>query len=250
VLASDESRALGHDHIGTEHLLLGLLREQEGLAARVLAGLGITSDEIRALVLRVVGRGDEPAATSQIPFTPHAKHALELALREALSLGHNYVGTEHLLLGLAHANDGVAMRVLLDFDVDAEVIHGAVLDLLSGSNAATVQRQERNEQEEAQAAAANPLLADQLADVRGERARALAEGDLDRAARARQEEAAMRRSLLGHEEPVGVRSEASIRRVAPWPAQPCRVPAPLARGAAICVVGLAVGLLLGYLFWH
>src|SRR5207237_1339240 len=99
VLAQDEARALRHNYIGTEHILLGLLREEEGLAARVLESLDITVEEVRAQVARIVGQGDE-VTTGQIPFTPRAKKVLELALREALSLGHNYIGTEHILLGL------------------------------------------------------------------------------------------------------------------------------------------------------
>jgi ATP-dependent Clp protease ATP-binding subunit ClpC len=92
VLAQDEARALKHNYIGTEHILLGLLREEEGLAARVLESLDITVEEVRAQVARIVGQGDE-VTTGQIPFTPRAKKVLELALREALSLGHNYIGT-------------------------------------------------------------------------------------------------------------------------------------------------------------
>ena len=99
VLAQDEAQALGHNYIGTEHLLLGLLREREGLAARVLHSLDVTVEEVRAQVARIVGRGDEVRA-GMIPFTPRAKKALELALREAQALGHNYIGTEHVLLGL------------------------------------------------------------------------------------------------------------------------------------------------------
>ena len=98
VLAQDEARALNHDYIGTEHILLGLLREEEGLAARVLESLDVTVDDVRAHVERIVGRGHE-ARLGQIPFTPRAKKVLELALREARSLGHNYIGTEHILLG-------------------------------------------------------------------------------------------------------------------------------------------------------
>jgi ATP-dependent Clp protease ATP-binding subunit ClpC len=94
VLAQDEARALKHNYIGTEHILLGLLREEEGLAARVLESLDIAVEEVRAQVARIVGQGDE-VTTGQIPFTPRAKKVLELALREALSLGHNYIGTEH-----------------------------------------------------------------------------------------------------------------------------------------------------------
>ena len=120
-----------HNYIGTEHILLGLLREEEGLAARVLESLDITVEEVRAQVARIVGQGDE-VTTGQIPFTPRAKKVLELALREALSLGHNYIGTEHILLGLVRENEGVAARILLDFDADAEKIRNEIIRMLSG----------------------------------------------------------------------------------------------------------------------
>src|SRR5436189_637225 len=131
VLAQDEARALKHNYIGTEHILLGLLREEEGLAARVLESLDITVEEVRAQVARIVGQGDE-VTTGQIPFTPRAKKVLELAVREALSLGHNYIGTEHILLGLVRENEGVAARILLDFDADAEKIRNEIIRMLSG----------------------------------------------------------------------------------------------------------------------
>jgi ATP-dependent Clp protease ATP-binding subunit ClpA len=131
VLAQDEARHLRHNYIGTEHLLLGLLREEEGLAARVLDSLDVTLDGVRAQVARIVGQGDE-VTTGQIPFTPHAKKVLELALREALALGHNYIGTEHVLLGLVRENKGVAARILLDFDADAEQVRNEIIRMLSG----------------------------------------------------------------------------------------------------------------------
>jgi ATP-dependent Clp protease ATP-binding subunit ClpC len=131
VLAQDEARVLGHGYIGTEHILLGLLREEEGIAARVLESLDITLEQVRAQVAEIVGRGDE-VTTGQIPFTPNAKKVLELALREALSLQHSYIGTEHVLLGLTRVNDGVAARILLDFGADAEKIRHEVLTVLSG----------------------------------------------------------------------------------------------------------------------
>jgi ATP-dependent Clp protease ATP-binding subunit ClpC len=131
VLAQDEARALGHNYIGTEHILLGLLREEEGLAARVLESLDITVEEVREQVERVVGRGDN-AVTGQIPFTPRAKRVLELALGEALTLGHSYIGTEHVLLGIARENSGVASRILLDFDAEADKIRAAVIGVLGG----------------------------------------------------------------------------------------------------------------------
>jgi ATP-dependent Clp protease ATP-binding subunit ClpA len=131
VLAQDEARLLKHNYIGTEHILLGLLREEEGLAARVLESLDITVEEVRAQIARIIGQGDE-VLEGQIPFTPRAKVVLELSLREALSLGHNYIGTEHILLGLVRENEGVAARILLDFDADAQKIRDEVIRLLSG----------------------------------------------------------------------------------------------------------------------
>ena len=132
VLAQDEARALKHNYIGTEHILLGLLREEEGLAARVLESLDVTVEEVRAQVARMIGQGDE-VTTGQIPFTPRAKKVLDLALREARSLGHNHIGTEHMLLGLVRENEGVAARILLDFDADAEKIRNEIIRMLSGA---------------------------------------------------------------------------------------------------------------------
>ncbi len=132
VLAQEEARALKHNYIGTEHLLLGLLREEEGIAAQVLNALEVTLDEVRIQVAQIVGTGDE-AAAGQIPFTPRAKKVLELALREALSLGHNYIGTEHILLGLIKENEGVAARILLEFDADSEKIRNEIMRKLTGS---------------------------------------------------------------------------------------------------------------------
>jgi ATP-dependent Clp protease ATP-binding subunit ClpC len=131
VLAQDEARQLKHNYIGTEHLLLGLLREEEGLGARVLDGFDLTVDEVRAQIARIIGEGEE-VSTGQIPFTPRAKKVLELALREARSMNHNYIGTEHILLGLARENNGVAVQILRDFDATAERIRDAVISLLSG----------------------------------------------------------------------------------------------------------------------
>src|SRR5207248_2960320 len=125
-LAVEEARALGHNYVGTEHLLLGLLREGEGVAAQVLGSFDITLERVRAQVARIVGRGEE-ATSGQVPFTPRVKTVLELALREALSLGHNFIGTEHILLGLVRENEGVAARILVDFHADAEQVRDEVL---------------------------------------------------------------------------------------------------------------------------
>jgi ATP-dependent Clp protease ATP-binding subunit ClpC len=138
VLAQDEARVLRHNYIGTEHLLLGLLREEEGIAALVLASLDITVEEARAQVARRVGQGDE-VTTGQIPFTPRAKKVLELALREAQAMGHNYIGTEHVLLGLVRENSGVAAQILLDLDADAEKIRNEIIRMLAGVPVGRVQ---------------------------------------------------------------------------------------------------------------
>jgi ATP-dependent Clp protease ATP-binding subunit ClpC len=130
VLAQEEARSLRHNYIGTEHLLLGLLREEEGLGFRVLESLNVTVERARAEVVRMTGSGEE-AIAGQIPFTPRAKKVLELALREALSLGHNYIGTEHILLGLAREEEGIGAQVLLDFGADPEKVRKEVIDLLA-----------------------------------------------------------------------------------------------------------------------
>jgi ATP-dependent Clp protease ATP-binding subunit ClpC len=111
--------------------LLGVLREEEGLAARTLANLGVTTDEVRSRVAQIVGQGDE-VTTGQIPFTPRAKKVLELSLRECHTLGHNYIGTEHILLGLVRENEGVGARVLLDLGADPTKVRDAVIELLGG----------------------------------------------------------------------------------------------------------------------
>jgi hypothetical protein len=130
VLAQEEARTLSHAYIGTEHILLGLLRQEEkDHDGEPLHTLGITLSEARRRVRRIVSAGEGPQS-GQIPFTPRAKKVLELSLREALSLGHNYIGPEHILLGLAREDEGVAARVLLEFDVDSEKIRGLVIETL------------------------------------------------------------------------------------------------------------------------
>jgi ATP-dependent Clp protease ATP-binding subunit ClpC len=114
-----------------------LLREEQGIAARVLASLGVTIEEVQAQVARLVGQGDEVTA-GQIPFTPRAKKVLELALRECLGLGHNYIGTEHLLLGLVREGEGVAVWILLDAGVDAERVRDEVITMLGGTPGGSV----------------------------------------------------------------------------------------------------------------
>ena len=131
VLAQEEARHFNHNYIGTEHLLLGLLREDEGVAARALASLNVTLDEVREQVESIVGYGEEGTG-GQAPFTPRSKKVLELALREALQLGHNYIGTEHILLGLVRESEGVAARVLNNLDVDPDKVRREVVRMLGG----------------------------------------------------------------------------------------------------------------------
>src|ERR671932_104028 len=131
VLAQEEARHFNHNYIGTEHLLLGLLREDEGVAARALASLNVTLDEVREQVESIVGYGEEGTG-AQAPFTPRSKKVLELALREALQLGHNYIGTEHILLGLVRESEGVAARVLSNLGVDPDKVRREVVRMLGG----------------------------------------------------------------------------------------------------------------------
>ena len=130
VLAQDEARLLGHGHIGTEHLLLGLVREGEGVAARVLAAFDMTEETVRARVATIVGPG-ENATSGAVPFTPSATTALDRAWNEALSLGHAYIDTHHVLLGLVRVKEGVAARILLDFDADPDRLRDEVTGMLS-----------------------------------------------------------------------------------------------------------------------
>ena len=131
VLANEEARGLKHNHIGTEHILLGLLRAEGSLAALALASLEVTEEEAHAGVVGRVGPGEDPVA-GQVPFTPRARKVLELALREALSLGHNYIGTEHILLAVVREGEGVANHVLLDLSADPRKIRREVIRMLSG----------------------------------------------------------------------------------------------------------------------
>ena len=126
VLAQEEARALDHNYIGTEHILLGLLREHDGVAAQALSRLGITVGDVRGDVIRIIGKGAK-APSGHVPFTPRAKKVLELSLREALQLGHNYIGTEHILLGLIREGEGVAAQVLVARGADLEVVRAIVL---------------------------------------------------------------------------------------------------------------------------
>jgi ATP-dependent Clp protease ATP-binding subunit ClpC len=131
VLAQEEARMLDHNYIGTEHILLGLIHEGEGVAARALEALGISLGAVRKQVEEIIGRG-QTAPTGEIPFTPRAKKVLELSLREALQLGHNYIGTEHILLGLVREGEGVAAQVLVKEGADLARLRHHVIQQLSG----------------------------------------------------------------------------------------------------------------------
>jgi ATP-dependent Clp protease ATP-binding subunit ClpC len=131
VLAQEEARMLNHNYIGTEHILLGLIHEGEGVAAKALESLGIALEGVRAQVEEIIGQGQQ-APSGHIPFTPRAKKVLELSLREALQLGHNYIGTEHILLGLIREGEGVAAQVLQKLGADLNRVRQQVLQLLSG----------------------------------------------------------------------------------------------------------------------
>ncbi len=131
VLAQEEARMLNHNYIGTEHILLGLIHEGEGVAAKALESLGISLEAVRSQVEEIIGQGQTPP-TGHIPFTPRAKKVLELSLREALQLGHNYIGTEHILLGLIREGEGVAAQVLVKLGADLNKVRQQVIQLLSG----------------------------------------------------------------------------------------------------------------------
>jgi ATP-dependent Clp protease ATP-binding subunit ClpC len=137
VLAQEEARMLNHNYIGTEHILLGLAHEEEGVGGRALASLDISLETVRQEVRETIGEGEE-APTGHIPFTPRAKKVLELSLREALQLGHNYIGTEHILLGLVREGEGVAAQVLEKLGADLNRVRQTVVQQLSGYGVGSV----------------------------------------------------------------------------------------------------------------
>ncbi|MDR1293427.1 MAG: AAA family ATPase, partial [Bifidobacteriaceae bacterium] len=132
VLAQEEARLLNHNYLGTEHILLGLIHEGEGVAAKALESMNISLEAVRAQVQDIIGEGQQAPSGSHIPFTPRAKRVLELTLREALQLGHNYIGTEHILLGLIREGEGVAAQVLTKLGADLARVRQQVIELLSG----------------------------------------------------------------------------------------------------------------------
>jgi ATP-dependent Clp protease ATP-binding subunit ClpC len=136
VEAQNEARTLNHDYIGTEHILLGLIREGHGLGAKALESLGISLDTVRQEVQEIIGQGQH-APSGHIPFTPQAKNVLELALSESKALGHDYIGTEHILLGLIREGDGVAAQVLVKLGADRIRVRQQVIQLLHDYQAKT-----------------------------------------------------------------------------------------------------------------
>jgi ATP-dependent Clp protease ATP-binding subunit ClpA len=138
VLAQEEARMLNHNHIGTEHILLGLIHEGEGVAAKALESLGISLEAVRQQVEEIIGQGED-APQGHIPFTPRAKKVLELSLREASHLGHPYIGTEHILLGLIREGQGVAAQVLVKLGADLNRVRQQVIQLLHGQQARETQ---------------------------------------------------------------------------------------------------------------
>ena len=194
VLAQEEARLLNHNYLGTEHILLGLIHEGEGVAAMALESLGISPEAVRAQVEEIIGQGQR-VPTGHIPFTPQAKKVFELSLREALQLGHNYIGTEHILLGLIREGEGVAAQVLVKLGADLARVRQQVIQLLSGYAGG---------QEIAEQAGARTRLVrmtvpaelreaeEQLAQVRRDKEAAIDAEDFERAAALRDQERQLR----------------------------------------------------------
>jgi ATP-dependent Clp protease ATP-binding subunit ClpA len=197
VLAQEEARLLNHNYVGTEHLLLGLIHEGQGVAAKALELLGIRLVAVRAQVEEIVGRG-HLAPTGHIPFTPRAKKVLELSLREAKQLGHNYIGTEHILLGLLREGEGVAAHVLVKLGADLSRARGQVIGLLSG-DAGTEEAAARTRL--VRMTVPDDLLQaqEQFAQVRREKEAAIDAEDFDQAAALRDKEQQLLRMLVERE---------------------------------------------------
>ena len=145
LIAQEEAKRLNHDYVGTEHVLLGLVALNEGVAAQVLANLTVDLKRVRAEIEKIVGTGDNMMQLGEIPFTPRAKKVLELAVEEAQKMGHTYVGTEHILLGLIREEEGVAARVLENLGVRMEVVREEVLNLLGEAEGKEQQQQQQQQ---------------------------------------------------------------------------------------------------------
>jgi hypothetical protein len=182
-LAKEEAWLLRHNYLGTEHLLLGLLYEHDGVAARALLSLGVSLDEVRTRVEEIIGRGDIPPQ-ADVPFTPRSRKVLELSLREAMRLGHHYIGTEHILLGLLREGEGVGAQILTDLGADHATVMERVVDLLNEREQAQQQTHLVRMAMPAELIAA----AERLDDVRQRKQAAFDVGDLDQAAALRETE--------------------------------------------------------------
>ncbi len=198
VLAQEEARLLNHDYIGTEHILLGLIHEQQGVAAKALESLGIRLEAVRSQVEGIIGQG-QSAPTGHIPFTPRAKKVLELSLREALQLGHNYIGTEHLLLGLLREGQGVAAQVLVKLGADQARVRQQVIQLLSGYAAGGKEAGARTRLVRMTVPDDLREAEEQLAQVRREKQAAIDADDFDKAAALRHQEQQLLRRLAERE---------------------------------------------------
>ena len=212
VLAQEEARMLNHNYIGTEHILLGLLHEGEGVAAKALESLGISLDVVRQQVEEIIGRGQQELS-GHIPFTPRAKKVLELSRREAGQLGHNYIGTEHILLGLIREGDGVAAQVLVKLGADLNRVRQQVIQLIAErpplEGAPITEMQTRLDVLESRLAAleqqAGTLpdtsdLDEQIAQVRREKESAVDAQDWERAASLRNREKELLASKAARQE--------------------------------------------------
>jgi ATP-dependent Clp protease ATP-binding subunit ClpA len=226
VFAQDEAQQFKHNYIGTEHLLLGLLRVEDGLAARVLGSLGVTLDEVRAQVARIIGYG-EVSPSGQVPFTPRAKKVLELSLREAMALGHNYIGTEHILLGIVRENEGVAAQVLGDFDANAEKIRDRVKGMLLGPRPRDPEK-----------------LREQIERVREDKERAIETKQFERAAGLRNAERLLTAELR-EEPPRPIPRPPHLSRYSRDPMHYL----PLVPGWLLFAVSMGIGVLVGWAIW-
>jgi ATP-dependent Clp protease ATP-binding subunit ClpA len=215
VLAQEEARLLNHNYLGTEHLLLGLVSEGQGVAATALESLGISLEAVRAQVEEIIGQGQR-APTGHIPFTPRAKTVLELSLREAQQLGHNYIGTEHILLGLIREGEGVAAQVLVKLGADLSRVRQQVIQLLSGyagGAAAAEQAGARTRLVRMTVPVELREAEEQLAQVRRQKEAAIEAEDFERAAALRDAERQLLRRVAERERAwtAGVDLEAVVQ---------------------------------------
>jgi Clp amino terminal domain, pathogenicity island component len=205
----------------------------------VLESLNITVEDVRAQVARMIGQGDE-LTTGQIPFTPRAKKVLELSLREAVSLGHNYIGTEHVLLGLVRENQGVAARILLDFDADAETIRNEVLGMLSGPGTPPLAPDSMQ-----RARPIPPEVVEEIEKLCTQKEAAIDAGDFERAAKF-----AARERKLTRDAGIEARSEGVGVRVAQYGAgKVVETRLSLVLGAVLAAIAFPLGLLISWLIW-